>query len=248
MVSSFSSSSVPITNYHDIEQRHLVRQKRRTICIIFRILISLLSLVCVGTIIWMFIYLSGQITKFDSDGSELIVSSTQELNFQQTVDQAEWWSFGPRNEKFWRSLLFANLALMLAAIGSCLFAVFLDQYYVMAVVGALAFLESILTVGSQYLTLPYYLASGIFFLFALVLHLYGHFLRLDLIDELILERKRIQNNNDEDQLNGNGPSLDTRIRTTSLQSRNSGNSRAQQQQQTPPQQTRSILRVTPGLY
>ena len=117
--------------------------------------------------------------------------SSNHLDYNQNVDEAEFGYFGPQNENLWRAFLIANLGLSFLTSLYIPLGVLFEHYYPIVLYGGLMFCESILSIGNQYMSVPFYLASVIFFTTGLAVHVFVHFLRLDMVDEIV-EWKRYE--------------------------------------------------------
>lgn len=150
--------------------------------IIYKLTVSFLSLSTILVCVWCLVNMNRVEKLVDSH-----LPGTLVLDDSQTIDDAEWWSFGPRLEEFWRALLLTSVILTLVSAILNMVGVFFDQYYLLLVFNSVLYIESVLAMGSQYLTLPGHLAWAIMFGSATVGHVYGHFLRKELIEQFVDE-------------------------------------------------------------
>lgn len=152
----------------------------------------------IGVSIWALVHMND----FIKTVSTTLIGDL-ELDHNQSVDDAQWWSFGPRLEKFWRALLLVSLILTIITAVVSAIGVFFDQYYLLVVFVAIHFIESVLALGSQYLRLPGHVAWVTFFLAAALGHIHLHYLRQDLIDDFIArvfeakQRRKLAEDNEE---------------------------------------------------
>ena len=187
MAPSNSTSSLSkrvITTYDQDKQRQAVRTKRRTQRILGKIAVCICSVSCCATVVWLGLYMKKEIFNF----SEI---SSNQLDHNQNIDEAEFGYFGPQNENLWRAILIANLLLTLLTSLYIPLGVLFEHYYPITLYGGLMFVESVLSIGNQYMSVSYYFASAIFFLTGFTVHVFVHYLRLDIVDEL-MEWKRIE--------------------------------------------------------
>ncbi|KAI2805245.1 hypothetical protein BLOT_004238 [Blomia tropicalis] len=162
----------------EVRCRKMFRKKRRTARIAFKVTMCICSISTCATILWLALYMRNQIFNFNE------ISSNQ-LDHNQAVDEAEFGYFGPQAENLWRAFLISNLGLSFLVSLYIPLGVLFEHYYPVILYGALMFAESILSIGNQYMSVPYYLASAMFFTTGLVAHLFVHFLRVDTVDEVI---------------------------------------------------------------
>lgn len=186
------------TQYEEIVEHYRRQEANRRKRFLLKVLLSIMCVISIGVSIWALVHMN----EFIKTVSTTVIGD-MELDHNQSVDDAQWWSFGPRLEKFWRALLLVSLILtIITAVLACI-GVFFDQYYLLVVFVAIHLIESILALGSQYLRLPGHVAWITFFLAGAIGHIYLHYLRQDLIDDFIArvfeakQKRRLAQENDE---------------------------------------------------
>ena len=178
MSSSKSSNGQVITTYDDDKRRQAVRSKRRTTRIIGKFFVCICSISTCATIVFLALYMRREIFTFRD-------WAAKPMDNTQSIDEAQFGYFGPQLENFWRAILIANLGLAFLASLYIPLGVIFEHYYPITVYGGLMFLEAVLSIGNQYMAVSYYFASAIFFTTGLSVHIFVHFLRLDIVDEIV---------------------------------------------------------------
>lgn len=158
------------------------RSRRRTIRILCKVAVCLCSLSTCAVILWLALFMRRALFTF-------VELSATELDHNQSIYEADFGYFGPQLENAWRAFLIANLGLAFLTSLYIPLGVLFEHYYPVLVYGSFMFLEAVLSIGNEYMAVPYYLASVIFFLTGLTVHVYVHFLRLDLVDEAVHWRR-----------------------------------------------------------
>lgn len=198
MSSSGSSTATKrvITTYDQDQRRRMVRGQRRTVRVLGKVAVCICSVSCCATIVWLALFMRKEIFNF----SEI---SSNHLDHNQNVEDAEFGYFGPQNENLWRAFLIANLLLSLLSSLYIPLGVLFEHYYPIVLYGGLMFAQAVLSIGNQYMSVPYYLASAVFFTTGFTVHVFVHYLRLDIVDELLqwkqFETERLTKGSHEQQ-------------------------------------------------
>ncbi|KAH9414162.1 hypothetical protein DERP_008357 [Dermatophagoides pteronyssinus] len=149
-----------------------------------RILWKIIMLISVMATMATTIYVAIWMKQFIDDRNLNGVPSSNPLHSDQNSDQAEFDSFGRHLEPLWRAFLIANLvAIMIFSLYLPL-AIYWKQYYVILAYIAFMFNEMILSVGSEYLAVPYRFATLIYLIGAVMAHGYCHQFRLMILEEM----------------------------------------------------------------
>lgn len=165
-------------NHEDVGP--LLSQKRAVLKIICKVLVVCAIGATIGSTIYLGITLKNVIQrKVDND-----LPSTSPLDNSKSVNEAVFDSFGPQMEILWRAALIANLILVLLFSLYILLAVIIEHYYAIMIFDLLLFCEVLLTCGTEYYAVSHYWTSIVYLCSAFIIHLYCHFLRLDILNEL----------------------------------------------------------------
>lgn len=171
-----------ITSYEEDKRYEEFRSKRALPRNLGKAAVCLCSVSTCATIVWLVLYMRSAIFAFHEMAS-------RPLDHDQAVDEAAFGYFGPQLENLWRAFLIANLGLTFLASLYIPLGVFFEHYYPLTFYSGLMFAEAVLSCGNQYMAVAYYAATAIFATTGVAVHVFVHYLRLDMLEEVIFWRE-----------------------------------------------------------
>ncbi len=166
-----------ITSYEEDKRYEELREKRKVARNLGKAAVCLCSVATCATIVWLVLAMRSAFTAFREMAS-------RPLDHDQAIDEAAFGYFGAQLENAWRAFLLANLGLTFLSSLYIPLGVLFEHYYPLALYGGLMFGEATLAIGNQYMAVAYYTATAIFFTTGVTVHVFVHYLRLDMLDEL----------------------------------------------------------------